>query len=129
MTSLAAGPNQSLCISPTGVLSSCASDVRLKTNIRQLANVLERVDKIRGVSFNWNEVSKDPVDPTVNIGVIAQEVETVFPEAVTNSDNGYKAVNYNALTAVLLQAVKELKAENDALKQRLEALEKAVAKR
>jgi len=130
VTSLVAGPNQSLCISPAGDLSSCTSDLRLKTNIRQITNVLERVDKIRGVSFNWNESSRTPVNSIEqrSIGVIAQEVETAFPEAVTSSDNDYKAVNYNALTAVLIEAVKELKAENESLKQRIESLEKKVAK-
>jgi len=130
VTSLAGGPNQSLCISPTGVLSSCTSDRRLKMNIRPLANVLEKVAEIRGVSFNWIEFSKDLVASTAqrSIGVIAQEVEAVFPEAVTSSDNGYKAVDYNALTAVLLQAVKELKMENGSLKQRIEALERAAVK-
>lgn len=131
VNSLAAGPNQSLCISPAGVLSSCTSDGTLKTNIRQLTNVLEKVDKIRGVSFNWIGLSKAAVSSTGqrNIGVIAQEVEAVFPEAVTNSDNGYKAVDYNALTGILLQAVKELKAENDSLKRKIEALEKTIVKR
>jgi len=58
--------------------------------------------------------------------VIAQEVEAVFPELVTQSDNGYKTVDYDRLTAVLIEAVKELRAENQALKQRVKALEKTV---
>ncbi|MBN1506206.1 MAG: tail fiber domain-containing protein, partial [Sedimentisphaerales bacterium] len=57
------------------------------------------------------------------IGVVAQEVENVFPEIVASSPAGYKSVDYTKLTAVLIQAVKELKAENDSLRSRLQALE------
>jgi hypothetical protein len=58
------------------------------------------------------------------------EVEDVFPELVTTwGDEGYKAVDYGRLTAVLLEAAKELKAETVALKQRIEALERATVKK
>ena len=61
---------------------------------------------------------------------MAQEVEDVFPELVTTwGDEGYKAVDYGRLTAVLLEAAKELKAETVALKQRIEALERATVKK
>ena len=51
-----------------------------------------------------------------DVGVIAQEIEAVLPEVVTERDNGYKAVNYQKLTALLIEAVKELKEEIDELK-------------
>ncbi len=127
VTSLVAGPNTSLCISPSGDLSTCTSDLRLKSGIKPITNVLEKVGKLRGVSFNWNEASRVPVNLLAqrSIGVIAQEVEAAFPEAVaTSAENGYKSVNYNSLTAVLIEAVKELKAENESLKQRIERLER-----
>ena len=57
------------------------------------------------------------------IGVVAQDVEAVFPELVASSVDGYKSVDYTKLTAVLIEAVKELKAENDALGRRLHAIE------
>ena len=61
-----------------------------------------------------------------NIGVIAQEVEAVFPELVsTTGDDGYKGVEYDKLTAILVEAVKELNAENKELRAQLEALEQA----
>lgn len=105
-----------------------SSDIRLKTHIMPLGHVLEKLERIRGVSFDWNEVYQSMGRSTGHreIGVIAQEVEAVFPELVTTwGDEAYKAVDYSRMTAVLIEAVKELKAENKALKQRLEALEKA----
>jgi hypothetical protein len=59
------------------------------------------------------------------IGVIAQELEQEYPELVATDDLGMKSVTYANLTAVLIEAVKGLKAENDALKLRLERLENA----
>ena len=88
--------------------SSGLSDVRLKTKIKTLENVLERLSQIRGVNFEWLEGSGE------QIGLIAQEVEEVFPELVSDIDN-YKGVDYVRFSAVLLQAVKELNAETNKL--------------
>jgi hypothetical protein len=109
-----------------------SSDARLKTNITSLTNVLEKLEKIRGVMFEWNEVYEALGRSTGHreIGVTAQEVEAVFPELVTTwGDEGYKAVDYGRLTGVLIEAAKELKAENEALKQRIEALERVREKK
>ncbi|MCP4712092.1 MAG: hypothetical protein GY869_26010 [Planctomycetes bacterium] len=101
------------------------SDVRLKKDIQPLTEMLGKVGKLRGVSFQWKQPdpSKNADANHKHIGVIAQEVETVFPELVAEDDQGYKSVEYTKLTAVLIEAVKELKAENEQLKQRLEILE------
>jgi hypothetical protein len=110
------------------VALSTPSDARLKTNIEQLSNVLEKLQQIRGVSYERVEPgeSGDISRARRRIGVIAQEVEAVFPELVTTSGKeGYKAVTYATLTAVLIEAVKELKAENEELRGRVEALERA----
>lgn len=104
-----------------------SSDVRLKTRVSQLAGVLEKLDKIRGISFEWNELYESLGRSTGHreIGVTAQEVEAVFPELVTTwGEEGYKAVDYGRLAGVLIEAVKELKAENESLKRRMEALER-----
>jgi hypothetical protein len=84
--------------------SSGLSDARLKTKVRTLDNVLERLSKVRGVNFEWLKGSGE------QIGLIAQEVEEVFPELVSEMDN-YKGVDYARFSAVLVQAVKELNAE------------------
>jgi hypothetical protein len=103
-----------------------SSDLRLKTDIQPLTGALDKISKIRGVSFSWNELYETMGRSTGHreIGVVAQDVEEVLPELVTKwGDDDYRAVDYGRLTAVLIEAVKELKTENKALKQRLEVLE------
>lgn len=103
-----------------GTLTTSTSDVRLKENIENLDNSLEKVMQLRGVSFTW----KTNPEYGTRIGFIAQEFEKVIPELVfTNEVDGYKGINYAEVTAVLVEAIKELKAENDLLKQRLEKIE------
>lgn len=103
-----------------GVRYYLGSDARLKTRVEKVSGVLDKLEKIQGVSFELvNRSSKQR-----SIGVIAQEVETVFPELVSGEGGkGYKSVDYNGLIGVLIEASKELKAENRALKSRLETLE------
>jgi len=103
------------------------SDKRMKDNVQPLVGALAKIEQLRGVSFLWNELSESQghKKDTKDIGVIAQEVEVVYPELVTTyGEQGYKAVDYSRLTVVLIEAVKELKAENEALKQRVEVLER-----
>jgi hypothetical protein len=90
---------------------------------------LEKLARLRGVSWVWNEAAAGAGDVPGEreIGVIAQEVEEVFPELVTTSPEGYKQVKYAGLIGVLVQAVKELKAENDRLAERVAALEEALS--
>ncbi len=91
------------------------SDLRLKTNITLLIHPLDKLAQLRGVTFDWNDkaLALGLSGDAPHIGVIAQEVEAVFPEMVTTMDNGYKAVDYSKLSAVLIEAVKELRAEKD----------------
>jgi hypothetical protein len=101
------------------------SDIRLKTHIEPLTDALDKLQHIRGVSFEWTNANPSPAPR--EIGVIAQEVEAVFPELVKPwGDQGYKGVSYDGLTAVLLEGVKALKAENDVLRARLNGLEQVV---
>jgi hypothetical protein len=103
-----------------------SSDVRLKRDVKPLGSVLERVGMLRGVEFEWDvdQVAEGASALGKRIGVIAQEVEEVFPELVKTAGDGIKAVSYSDLVAVLLQAVKELGSEIAALEKRVEALEK-----
>jgi len=75
------------------------SDISLKGNIQTIVNPLDKITKLNGVTFNWKENQKP------SIGVIAQELEKVLPELVTQGD--VKSVNYNGLIGVLIEAVKE----------------------
>ena len=102
------------------------SDLRLKTRVTLFTNVLEKLEKIHGVSFEWNALSESLgcTPGSMGIGVMAQEVEAVFPELVTTwGEEGYKAIDYGRLAAVLVEAIKELQAENGVLTRRIAAVE------
>ena len=111
-----------------------SSDARLKKNVSTLTSGLSIVHKLRGVRYNWKDESR----PENKIGFIAQEVEAVLPELVHTRENGFKGVNYAEMTAVLVEAVKELSAEVEALKaenntlkaeaSKVEAMEDRLAK-
>jgi hypothetical protein len=91
-----------------------ASDIRLKTNIKLFENTLEKIVQINGVSFNWIE------NDAKSGGIIAQDLEKVFPELV--NEGNHKTVNYNGLIGVLVESIKELKQEIEDLKLRLPEL-------
>ena len=99
--------------------STTTSDIRLKDNVKTIENGLDKVCALRGVSYTWNSGSREGQQ---EIGVIAQEVEEVFPEIVREKKHvlvdgeTYKTVDYDKLVGVLIEAVKELKAEIDELK-------------
>ena len=90
------------------------SDQRLKDNVTPIEDPLAKILSISGNTYDWNEKSgKEGHD----VGVIAQEVLEVLPEAVTTRDNGYLAVDYQKIVPLLVQAVKELSAKVDNLEQ------------
>jgi hypothetical protein len=88
------------------VVAYYSSDEKLKENIKDIQSPLERLSKIRGVTFDWND--KQEAYEGSDIGVIAQEVAKQFPELTTTRSDGYMAVKYEKLTAVLIAAVNEL---------------------
>ena len=89
------------------------SDIRLKTDVQRLGDgVLERVLKIRPVSFRWKDRS-DEKGNSLNLGLIAQEVEEYFPQLVMESSDGYKALDQGGLIAILLKSIQELRAEKE----------------
>ena len=90
------------------VVAYASSDERLKDNIQLLPDALGKVEALRGVEFDWND--KQNLHSGHDVGVIAQDIEAVLPELVETRDNGFKAVKYEKLTAVLIEAVKELSA-------------------
>ncbi len=103
-----------------------SSDVRLKENIRPIENALYKMTLIRGVNFDWTqeEIERGGGEDGYfvrkqDVGVIAQELETVLPEAVAERPDGFKAVKYDRITALLIQAVKELQAEVAALRSQI----------
>lgn len=122
------------------------SDKNLKKDIKKIESPLEKILKLNGYTFNWKDSGK------ADIGVIAQEVEQVFPELVAENKNAkwesYKTVQYGNLVAPIIEAIKELasqvkslhalieeqqsdirklKSENAELKARLDAIEARLA--
>jgi prepilin-type N-terminal cleavage/methylation domain-containing protein len=91
------------------------SDVRLKKDIRPIKTAANSIYSLRGVTYLWNDVafSRGIEDESRQMGVLAQDVEKVFPEAVTNSSDGFKSVNYSGLVAPLIETVKDLHSQNE----------------
>ncbi|MFA5744879.1 MAG: tail fiber domain-containing protein [Candidatus Paceibacterota bacterium] len=100
------GSSGSTCVigNSTGA-TMCSSDEQLKTNITVIPDALESIEQIKGVTFNWADTTKNQ---NQFIGVIAQDVQKVFPQAVATLSDGYLAVDYGALVAPLIEAVKEI---------------------
>lgn len=105
------------------VVAYYSSDERLKENIEIIPNALSKVQQIRGVTFDWTDEylekqggEDDYFHRKHDSGVIAQDVERVLPELVAERPDGTKAVRYEKLVAVLIEAVKELKQEIEELK-------------
>lgn len=93
------------------------SDARAKTNIRNFTNGLQVITQLRPVTYRFlNEGQSYQRYSEQEIGLLAQEVESILPGAVITDDSGSKLINYNALIPVLIDAVKTLQAEVDALK-------------
>ena len=84
------------------------SDIKYKENVNTVNNALLKVEQLRGVKFDWKESGLP------SYGIIAQELEEVLPELVHGNDP--KTVNYNGIIGVLIEAIKELKAEVEELK-------------
>jgi hypothetical protein len=93
-----------------------SSDERLKDNINPIDDPLAKVVSISGNTFDWNEKSNKSGH---DVGLIAQEIEKVLPEAVVTRDNGYLAVDYHKVVPLLVEAIKELSGKVEALEQKL----------
>ncbi len=90
------------------------SDKRLKTDIKNIDNALSKVTKMQGVYYKRNDID----DAREQVGVLAQDIEEVLPQVVLTADDDFKtkSVDYGKICAVLIESIKELKAEIDQLK-------------
>lgn len=88
-----------------------------------METAVARIRKLRGVRWRWREHAPEDAQALPGVGVIAQEVEAVFPELVVDDPRGFKAVYYPGLIAPLIEAVKELDARLSRIEERLEALD------
>ncbi len=105
---------------------SSSSDIRWKKNILPLENVLEKLQKLNAVQFDWRttEFPELNFSKESQIGVIAQEVEKVFPELVKTDDKGFKSVTYDRLGVIAISAIKQQQLEIEKLQNTVEALQK-----
>ena len=108
------------------------SDINLKENLVKITSPLEKISQINGYNFDWKEgtaanglaipvaegmqAPESPLSIAHDAGLIAQEVEAIMPQLVR--DNGHKALNYNGIIALLVEGIKELKAEIEELKNK-----------
>jgi hypothetical protein len=88
------------------VVADLDSDIRLKENVVPIQEPLEKVNSLSGNTFEWN--NKSEKFGTSDIGLIAQEVQEIFPCAVREKENGYLKVNYAKIIPLLVQCIKEL---------------------
>ncbi|WP_172798020.1 tail fiber domain-containing protein, partial [Bdellovibrio bacteriovorus] len=147
------GGSSLVSIYQTGVVNAPGgftqtSDIRLKTNIEKInsADALEKITSLQGIYYDWKDQKKNGAGHEV--GLIAQDVEKVFPEAVKKNDQGFLAVSYANLIAPVIESIKEilkitdaqsreiasvkaenaeLKKENQEMKARLDKIEKMLS--
>ena len=105
----------------TAYSTTITSDQKLKENVQVVNGALEKVSQLDGVTFDWKDGSGK------SAGVIAQNVENVLPSAVSEVENldktdTHKVVDYNQLSALFIEAIKELKEENKQLRSEIEGL-------
>jgi hypothetical protein len=101
------------------------SDARFKKNVASLegTNPLDRVLRLRGVTYEWKEPEKHGNRTGTQYGFIAQEVEKEFPTWVHTDDDGFKMLSTEGVEPMLLEGIRVLKARNDLLEDRIKALE------
>jgi hypothetical protein len=111
----------------TGMLQNL-SDERLKRDIAPLTGSLDQLLRLRGVSFYWKEPGNHGNASGLQRGFIAQEYETVFPEWVTTGKDGFKMIQTAGLDSLEVESIRELKAQNDDMRAKLEASQARMTK-
>ena len=117
-----ADPAQELHVTGDGLFTGnitayYSSDISLKDNIRPIESAIFKVKQIRGVTFDWNEKSnKLQQEKGHDVGLIAQEVEKILPEVVQIREDGIKAISYEKVVPLLVEAIKEQQIQIEELK-------------
>ncbi|MBN1478897.1 tail fiber domain-containing protein [candidate division KSB1 bacterium] len=102
------------------------ADKRLKKNVKALKGALDRVTQLRGVTFEWKAPEKQGNLTGTQIGLVAQEVEKVFPEWVDENPEGYKNLTMRGFEALSVEAFKELNDTNTKLQEKIKNLESRI---
>ena len=101
------------------IVAFASSDERLKDNIELISNPIEKVQSLKGVTWDWNSNADELQQSLPNVGVIAQDVEKILPQLVTDRDNGFKGVDYAKLTGLLIEAIKDQQKQIEELKAKI----------
>jgi hypothetical protein len=104
------------------ITAFATSDRRLKKNITPITNPIEKVKKLSGNTFDWNEELQD-LHKGSDVGIVAQELNEVLPDLVTTRDNGYMAVKYDKIVALLIETTKAQQTIIEKLEKRVNDLE------
>ena len=94
-----------------------------KENIETLGSTLSGVMRLRPAKYHYKDHDKSKPK---NLGFIAEEVEAIFPSIVSTDEEGNKGLGYSDFAVIAISAIQELKAENDALKQEISQIKKAM---
>ena len=111
---------------PGGGAWGSSSDGRLKENIRPIEGALESLLKLKGVSYEWKDPESQGGLAGPQVGFVAQDVESVFPDWVGLDSEGFKTLTIRGFEALVVEALKELKAENERLSGQLKQLQELV---
>jgi hypothetical protein len=107
-------------ITATGDITAYfSSDKRFKSNIQLIPNALEKVSKLNGVTWTWNEDVNEVTKTTPNTGLIAQEVQEVLPEVVMEREDGHLGLDYSKMVGLLVEAIKEQQIQIEELKAQI----------
>ena len=109
-------------------LTAC-SDIRFKEHIKPLGNTLENILKLQGVSYDW-KVKEFPdryFNNKKQIGIIAQDLEKVYPELVETDKDGYKSVDYSKMAPLFIESIKEQQQQISLQQQQIDLLKKEIA--
>ncbi|MEZ4852283.1 MAG: tail fiber domain-containing protein, partial [Bacteroidia bacterium] len=98
------------------------SDLRWKKDIEEINNPLEKIEALNGYYYKWKEGD----DQNIQVGLIAQEVEAVLPEIVSNDENGYKSVDYSKLSALFIEGIQEQQRVIERKEEEIEELKVAL---
>jgi hypothetical protein len=112
---------RALYANASGIIGTSSSDERLKTNVTSLDQGLLATLSLNPVRFNWNDTAN--FGTQTEIGLIAQEVRQIVPEVVGEGADGTLSVDYAKLTPILINSIKDLKNQIDALTIRVQNLE------
>ncbi len=107
-------------ITATGDITAFfTSDKRHKNTIQNIPNALEKVSKLNGVTWEWNEDVNEVTKSTPKTGLIAQEVQEVLPEVVREREDGFLSLDYSKMVGLLVEAIKEQQSQIEELKSKL----------